>query len=247
MRKPGMFRIAPPQGITRTPQLPHALGTLIFTCLKSSGVIHTTSLLANTGSNLSNVPSSSNSLADCTTHPIHFCSTIIGYGDLIQGVRKRFTKTGSRDSDLSQLSLQETNFINSNLFWLNLHQTQAWLWHEGFYLLKLRFITLLSKERDRYRTLCEGLRVATMALALSFHYHFGAEADLGNITKRVSVENGLSGIVPQDKRSDNDNSDPVAPKNKMLFLQKGVRISLQSFTLKDYYNPTKVSLREKHQ
>ncbi|GJR70275.1 retrovirus-related pol polyprotein from transposon TNT 1-94 [Tanacetum coccineum] len=26
------------------------------------------------GSNLSNVPSSSNSLADCTTHPIHFCS-----------------------------------------------------------------------------------------------------------------------------------------------------------------------------
>ncbi|GJZ24073.1 putative reverse transcriptase domain-containing protein [Tanacetum coccineum] len=31
------------------------------------------------GSNLSNIPSSSNSLADCTTHPIHF------YGDLIQG------------------------------------------------------------------------------------------------------------------------------------------------------------------
>ncbi|GJV55550.1 retrovirus-related pol polyprotein from transposon TNT 1-94 [Tanacetum coccineum] len=26
------------------------------------------------GSNLSNIPSSSNSLADCTTHPIHFCS-----------------------------------------------------------------------------------------------------------------------------------------------------------------------------
>ncbi|GJZ77466.1 retrovirus-related pol polyprotein from transposon TNT 1-94 [Tanacetum coccineum] len=45
------------------------------------------------GSNLSNVPSSSNSLADCTTHPIH-CTVrfgndqfapILGYGDLIQG------------------------------------------------------------------------------------------------------------------------------------------------------------------
>ncbi|GJS71721.1 hypothetical protein Tco_0704562 [Tanacetum coccineum] len=56
MRKPGMFRIAPPQGITRTPQLPHALGTLIFTCLKSSGVIHTTSLLANTDLEANVVP-----------------------------------------------------------------------------------------------------------------------------------------------------------------------------------------------
>ncbi|GJW14181.1 retrovirus-related pol polyprotein from transposon TNT 1-94 [Tanacetum coccineum] len=45
------------------------------------------------GSNLSNVPSSSNSLADCTTHPIH-CTVhfgndqftpILGYGDLNQG------------------------------------------------------------------------------------------------------------------------------------------------------------------
>ncbi|GJR36187.1 retrovirus-related pol polyprotein from transposon TNT 1-94 [Tanacetum coccineum] len=43
------------------------------------------------GSNLSNVPSSSNSLADYTTHPIHFrfgndqFAPILGYGDLIQG------------------------------------------------------------------------------------------------------------------------------------------------------------------
>ncbi|GKA62741.1 hypothetical protein Tco_0762260, partial [Tanacetum coccineum] len=47
------------------------------------------------GSNLSNVPSSSNSLADCTTHPIHCLvlhqmtsdqfAPILGYGDLIQG------------------------------------------------------------------------------------------------------------------------------------------------------------------
>ncbi|GJR51375.1 retrovirus-related pol polyprotein from transposon TNT 1-94 [Tanacetum coccineum] len=45
------------------------------------------------GSNLSNIPSSSNSLADCTTHPIH-CTVhfgndqfapILSYGDLIQG------------------------------------------------------------------------------------------------------------------------------------------------------------------
>ncbi|GKA08944.1 retrovirus-related pol polyprotein from transposon TNT 1-94 [Tanacetum coccineum] len=47
------------------------------------------------GSNLSNVPSSSNSLADYTTHPRNFwvlfifgndnCCSILGYGDLIQG------------------------------------------------------------------------------------------------------------------------------------------------------------------
>ncbi|GJT70979.1 retrovirus-related pol polyprotein from transposon TNT 1-94 [Tanacetum coccineum] len=45
------------------------------------------------GSNLSNVPSSSNSLADCTTHPIHCTirfgndqfAPILGYGDLNQG------------------------------------------------------------------------------------------------------------------------------------------------------------------
>ncbi|GJS03659.1 hypothetical protein Tco_0320167 [Tanacetum coccineum] len=45
------------------------------------------------GSNLSSVPSSSNSLADCSTHPIH-CTVcfgndqfapILGYGDLVQG------------------------------------------------------------------------------------------------------------------------------------------------------------------
>ncbi|GJS78164.1 hypothetical protein Tco_0728045 [Tanacetum coccineum] len=45
-------------------------------------------------SNLSNVPSSSNSLEDCTTHPIHctvhfgndqMFAPILGYGDLIHG------------------------------------------------------------------------------------------------------------------------------------------------------------------
>ncbi|GJW40477.1 retrovirus-related pol polyprotein from transposon TNT 1-94 [Tanacetum coccineum] len=50
--------------------------------------------LTNTlGSNLSNIPSSSNSLEDCSTHPIH-CTVhfgndqfapILGYGDLVQG------------------------------------------------------------------------------------------------------------------------------------------------------------------
>ncbi|GJT22503.1 retrovirus-related pol polyprotein from transposon TNT 1-94 [Tanacetum coccineum] len=38
------------------------------------------------GSNLSNIPSSSNSLADCTTHPIHFCSNSwLWRSDLKQG------------------------------------------------------------------------------------------------------------------------------------------------------------------
>ncbi|GKB43573.1 retrovirus-related pol polyprotein from transposon TNT 1-94 [Tanacetum coccineum] len=40
------------------------------------------------GSNLSNVPSSSNSLADCTTHPIHFCSNSWLWRDLIQGMSR---------------------------------------------------------------------------------------------------------------------------------------------------------------
>ncbi|GJT88842.1 retrovirus-related pol polyprotein from transposon TNT 1-94 [Tanacetum coccineum] len=118
------------------------------------------------GSNLSNVPSSSNSLADCT---VHFgndqFAPILGYGDLnqemsdqtglilaevpsiinlfsrlvnsvMQVLEVAFRKstcfvrdlqgndllTGNRGSDLYIISLQENNFINSDLFMLNFHQ-----------------------------------------------------------------------------------------------------------------------------
>ncbi|GKE30023.1 retrovirus-related pol polyprotein from transposon TNT 1-94 [Tanacetum coccineum] len=58
-----------------------------------SGITNVLKLTNSLGSNLLNVPSSSNSLADCSTHPIHCTvrfgndqfATILGYGDLVQG------------------------------------------------------------------------------------------------------------------------------------------------------------------
>ncbi|GKC40244.1 retrovirus-related pol polyprotein from transposon TNT 1-94 [Tanacetum coccineum] len=111
--------------------------------------------LTNTlGSNLSSIPSSSNSLADCSTHPIHFgqfCDS-----DLEVAFRKStcFIKdlqgndllTSNRGSDLYTISLQETTSSTPLCLMAKTSPTQAWLWHRRLSHLNFDYINLLSKK-----------------------------------------------------------------------------------------------------
>ncbi|GKA16923.1 retrovirus-related pol polyprotein from transposon TNT 1-94 [Tanacetum coccineum] len=117
------------------------------------------------GSNLSNVPSSSNSLADCTTHPIH-CTVhfgndqfapILGYGDLNQGNVTRIKTVFIRETIFLMVNvdpishkknylLSRNNFINSICFMAKASPTQSLFDIERHSHLKLRYITLLSKK-----------------------------------------------------------------------------------------------------
>ncbi|GKA06295.1 retrovirus-related pol polyprotein from transposon TNT 1-94 [Tanacetum coccineum] len=113
--------------------------------------------LTNTlGSNLSNIPSSSNSLEDCVNHPIHLpfgndqFAPILGYGDLVQGnimiKRGNDLLTGSRGSDLYTISLQETSSPTPICFLAKASPTQAWLRHRRLSHINFNTINLLSKE-----------------------------------------------------------------------------------------------------
>ncbi|GKA61927.1 retrovirus-related pol polyprotein from transposon TNT 1-94, partial [Tanacetum coccineum] len=110
------------------------------------------------GSNFSTVPSSSNSLAYCSTHPI-YCTVpfgndqfppILGYGDLIQGnvmiKRGNDLLTGNRGSDLYTISLQESTSATPICFMAKASPTQAWLWHRRLSHLNFDYINLLSKK-----------------------------------------------------------------------------------------------------
>ncbi|GJX98959.1 retrovirus-related pol polyprotein from transposon TNT 1-94 [Tanacetum coccineum] len=120
------------------------------------------------GSNLSNVPSSSNSLADCTTHPIH-CTVRFGNDQFApilfwrsdsrewllsqkstcfmrESSGNRILLTGSRGSDLYIISLQETTSSTPICFMAKASPTQAWLWHRRLSHLNFDYITLLSKK-----------------------------------------------------------------------------------------------------
>ncbi|GJU77739.1 retrovirus-related pol polyprotein from transposon TNT 1-94 [Tanacetum coccineum] len=123
--------------------------------------------LTNTlGSNLSCIPSSSNSLADYTTHPIH-CTVsfgndqfalILGYGDLVQGniiinrvyyvedLQGNDLLTGNRGSKLYTISLQETTSSTPICLMAKASTTQAWLWHRRLSHLNFDYINLLSKK-----------------------------------------------------------------------------------------------------
>ncbi|GJS39193.1 retrovirus-related pol polyprotein from transposon TNT 1-94 [Tanacetum coccineum] len=128
--------------------------------------------LTNTlGSNLSDVPLSSNSLADCATHPIH-CTVrfrndqfapILGYGDSVQGnitVKRVYyveglnhnlfsgndLLNGNRGSDLYKISLQETTAPTPICFMAKASPTQAWLWHRRLSHPRFENINLLSKK-----------------------------------------------------------------------------------------------------
>ncbi|GJS88037.1 retrovirus-related pol polyprotein from transposon TNT 1-94 [Tanacetum coccineum] len=115
------------------------------------------------GANLSNVPSSSNSLADYATHPIHCTirfgndqfAPILGYGDLVafwkstyfvRDVQGNDLLTGNRGSDLYTISLQDTPSPTPICFMAKASPTQAWLWHRRLSHLNFDTINLLSKK-----------------------------------------------------------------------------------------------------
>ncbi|GJW54926.1 ribonuclease H-like domain-containing protein [Tanacetum coccineum] len=85
------------------------------------------------GSNLSNIPLSFNSLADYSTHPIHYLQG----NDLL---------TGNRGSDLYTISLQETTSLTPICLMAKALPTQAWLWHQRLSHLNFDYINLLSKK-----------------------------------------------------------------------------------------------------
>ncbi|GJR06867.1 retrovirus-related pol polyprotein from transposon TNT 1-94 [Tanacetum coccineum] len=117
------------------------------------------------GSNLSNVPSSSNSLADCT---VHFgddqFAPILSYGDpnqgnatikrvyYVEGLNHNLFSVGQFcDADLEVAFRKSTCFVRdlqgNDL--LTASPTQAWLWHRRLSHLNFDYITLLSKETKR--------------------------------------------------------------------------------------------------
>ncbi|GJR97374.1 retrovirus-related pol polyprotein from transposon TNT 1-94 [Tanacetum coccineum] len=75
---------------------------------------------------MSNVPSSSNSLADCTTHPIH-CK---------------------RGSDLHTIFFKETTSSTPIYFMAKALPTQAWLWHRRLSHLNFDYIINLLSQKD---------------------------------------------------------------------------------------------------
>ncbi|GJW85651.1 retrovirus-related pol polyprotein from transposon TNT 1-94 [Tanacetum coccineum] len=115
-------------------------------------------LYEKTRSNLSSIPSSSNSLADCSTHPIH-CTVqfgndqfepILGYVDLVQGNiminKENDSLTSNRRSDLHTILLQETTSSTPICLMAKASPTQAWLWHRRLSHLNFDYINLLSKK-----------------------------------------------------------------------------------------------------
>ncbi|GJV00629.1 retrovirus-related pol polyprotein from transposon TNT 1-94 [Tanacetum coccineum] len=101
------------------------------------------------GSNLSNVPSSSNSLADCSTHPIH-CTVHCG-NDQFSPILGNDLLTGNRGSDLYAITLQETMSATPICFMAKTSPTQAWLWHPQVITVRTdRGIEFLNKTLHAY-------------------------------------------------------------------------------------------------
>ncbi|GJW34715.1 gag-pol polyprotein [Tanacetum coccineum] len=128
------------------------------------------------GSNLSNVPSSSNSAADCLTHPIHFqgnvmikrvyyveglnhnlfsvgqfCDTDLEVAFrkstcFVRDLQENDLLTGNCGSDLYTISLEESTSSTQICFMAKASPTQAWLWHRRLSHLNFDYINLLSKK-----------------------------------------------------------------------------------------------------
>ncbi|GJR52849.1 putative ribonuclease H-like domain-containing protein [Tanacetum coccineum] len=127
--------------------------TVSFAIDNVSRITNVLKLTNTLGSNLSCIPSSSNSLADCTTHPIHSndqFAPILGYGDLVQGnitINRVYYVEGLNhnlfsvgqlcDADL-EVAFRKSTYKAS--------PTQAWLWHRRLSHLNFDNINLLSKK-----------------------------------------------------------------------------------------------------
>ncbi|GJW29055.1 retrovirus-related pol polyprotein from transposon TNT 1-94 [Tanacetum coccineum] len=106
------------------------------------------------GSNLSSVPSSSNSLANCSTHPIivdsgctkHMTGNLKLLCNFVEKYLGNDLLTGDRGSDLYTISLQETTSSTLICFMAKASPTQAWLCHRRLSHLNFDYINLLSKK-----------------------------------------------------------------------------------------------------
>ncbi|GJV07857.1 retrovirus-related pol polyprotein from transposon TNT 1-94 [Tanacetum coccineum] len=104
--------------------------------------------LTNTlGSNLSNIPSSSNSLVDCSTHPLHYLEVAFSKSTcFVRDLQGNDLLTGNRGSDLYTISFQETTSSTPLCLMAKTSPTQSWLWHQRLSHLNFDYIKLVSKK-----------------------------------------------------------------------------------------------------
>ncbi|GJY70716.1 retrovirus-related pol polyprotein from transposon TNT 1-94 [Tanacetum coccineum] len=122
-----------------------------FAIDNASRITNVLKLTNSLGSKLSSIPSSSNSLIDCT---VRFgndqFALILGYGDLVQGNiminRGNDLLTDNRGSDLYTISLQETTSSTLICLMAKASPTQTWLWHRRLSHLNFDYINLLLKK-----------------------------------------------------------------------------------------------------
>ncbi|GKA35294.1 retrovirus-related pol polyprotein from transposon TNT 1-94 [Tanacetum coccineum] len=143
--------------------------------------------LTNTlGSNLAGVPSSSYSLVDCSTHPLHCIvrfgndqfAQILGYGIwkstcFVRDLQGNDLLLGTRGSDLYTIILQDLSSPTPICLLAKASPTQAWLWHRRLSHLNFDTINLLSKNdiviglpklkfvKDQLCSSCEAEAIAT--------------------------------------------------------------------------------------
>ncbi|GJU58451.1 retrovirus-related pol polyprotein from transposon TNT 1-94 [Tanacetum coccineum] len=126
---------------------------VIFAIDNASRITNILKLTNTLGSNLSSMPSSSNSLADCSTHPIHFQGNItINKAYYVEGLNHNLFSvgndllTGNRGSNHYTISLQETTSSTLICLMAKASATQTWLWHRRLSHLNFDYINLLSKK-----------------------------------------------------------------------------------------------------
>ncbi|GJS45439.1 retrovirus-related pol polyprotein from transposon TNT 1-94 [Tanacetum coccineum] len=143
------------------------VNTSISTTIDNASRITNVLKITNTlGSNLSSIPSSSNSLVDCSSHHIH-CTVrfgndqfapILGYEDLVQrnitinrvyyieDLQGNDLLTDNHGSDLYTISLQEMTSSTPIYFMAKSSPTQSWLWHQRLSHVNFDYINLLLKK-----------------------------------------------------------------------------------------------------
>ncbi|GJX64668.1 hypothetical protein Tco_0299011 [Tanacetum coccineum] len=168
--------------------------------------------LTNTlGSNLSSVPSSSNSIADCSTHPIHYLvqgNIMINKVYYVEGLSHNLFSVGQFwDADLEK-QLHQLQSVS----WLKPHQLKHGYGIEGFLILTSTTSTCFQRRMSltknsvverQNRTLAEAARSMLSASKLPLF------DEIKEMTQKY-VANDTSGLVPQrQKASDYENSGPV--------------------------------------
>nr|GEU89612.1 ribonuclease H [Tanacetum cinerariifolium] len=198
-----------------------------FTVDNASRITNVLKRTNSLGSNLSTVPSSSNSLADYTTHPIHCCLwmhkahdgpqlQIFSVGQLCDAdleVAFRKSTCFVRDLQGNDLLTESTSSTPPCLM-DKATPTQAWLWHRRLSHLNFDYINLLSKRdivislpklkyvKDQLCSSCE--------LSKAKRRSFNSKAVPSSKGRLNLLHMDFCGLVPQRKKaSDYDNPDSV--------------------------------------